>query len=818
MVSMKIKKYFKTRKNAFLAAALTGILFYLIFESAGLLFSGTGIFLHDDLWAIYPAEYLLNFKTILSGNFNNYSFCRGMGESISFPYYTLLNPFCWVLLIIPDVNAACAIMAVLKLMLAGYTFQRMCAKLLNRNNMFSVVFACSYALCGYTLIFYYNIHYLDALYVLPLLVLCLEGLLKHGKVAPVGALLAYQFIICYYSGFMISIFIAFLTIAGSYYLSNRMASSSTGSRIRFVGNRLLKLVMAGILAVLVSFAQLFPSAYGILTNATFTEKSEIHIPLFENGIGNGIFDFFKSFLFWNKQSQSSTAPATYFGILTLIFCILFFVKRKNKNKIFMGTAFAFLLVCTFVPYCYFVIHMFDMPDVSCYRFAYFYAFLGCICAVEGASQIFVSPKYKKIGFLVSLCVIAEIAVAGVTIEKAQDRGAYENKYVYRTWKNEVKQLTDETQAKDEGLYRFFVDKMLYENESAYFTYPGITEFNSVVNEKVRKVNEYLGFSSTPKILYSIGSTPVTRMLYGQKYSIQNQRDAAAGDAKLTMNDLCLPIVYSTQEGIKEFCLEEDNPFANQNSLLSCLVGDEVQVFTPVSPERIEYDMLNMEIAYTEGYGTSFRMADPTKGVARIDFEVESDLPVYMRFNQFSYEYYFIAPYIVGETQLGSIDTATLYAGPVMKFRTDTEKNRVSILLNENTVNYGGFTKVLAYEFHEEALEDSYLSLTPTQMEHVTYEKGHITGDIEIIEGREVLMTSIPYHKSWHVLIDGKEVETYAVVNDAFLAADITPGHHDIEMYYTDDIGRKSLPVSIVGIVILTMLTIYEKKKYKEIKK
>ena len=78
----------------------------------------------------------------------------------------------------------------------------------------------------------------------------------------------------------------------------------------------------------------------------------------------------------------------------------------------------------------------------------------------------------------------------------------------------------------------------------------------------------------------------------------------------------------------------------------------------------------------------------------------------------------------------------------------------------------------------------------------------ISASIDVEEDKTILFTSIPYDPGWHIIVDGEEIQPIAVVDSTFLAAQLTPGHHELHFYYQD-------PVVVAGgWISVTTLSLY----------
>ncbi|MBS6041240.1 MAG: YfhO family protein [Clostridium baratii] len=87
----------------------------------------------------------------------------------------------------------------------------------------------------------------------------------------------------------------------------------------------------------------------------------------------------------------------------------------------------------------------------------------------------------------------------------------------------------------------------------------------------------------------------------------------------------------------------------------------------------------------------------------------------------------------------------------------------------------------------------------------------VTGTIDSkVNG--VITFQIPYTKGWTLKIDGKETKTFPV-NKAFLGANLNKGKHSIELTYKTPFLRIGMVCSFVGIILLIVISILNKKKF-----
>ncbi len=106
-------------------------------------------------------------------------------------------------------------------------------------------------------------------------------------------------------------------------------------------------------------------------------------------------------------------------------------------------------------------------------------------------------------------------------------------------------------------------------------------------------------------------------------------------------------------------------------------------------------------------------------------------------------------------------------------------------------------------------EDEFSKLKENSMNIDSISSDKVLGSINSsVDG--VITFQIPYSKGWKLKIDDKSVETFAV-NKAFLGAKLDAGNHKIELTYETPFLNIGMICSAVGIVILILLLIMEKR-------
>ena len=117
---------------------------------------------------------------------------------------------------------------------------------------------------------------------------------------------------------------------------------------------------------------------------------------------------------------------------------------------------------------------------------------------------------------------------------------------------------------------------------------------------------------------------------------------------------------------------------------------------------------------------------------------------------------------------------------------------------------GGSIKAFSYEVDNEAYDRMLELLSDEQLEVTEYDDKSITGTITTEEGGLLFLT-LPYSEGFKAYVDGKETEIIPV-RDALMSVKLTPGTHEVSIYYTLREFDTGVIISVVSLVILAVLT------------
>lgn len=858
-------EYLKKSRYALLAALITAFLFTVIYTMAGRMIGGNTLFMRSDLIQQYSAFNKLFFRNLLEGGSLDYSFQISLGMPTA-PLYAFycLSPFNLAFYLIDNVDAASAVVVILKLSVAAFTFQKFAVRVLKRDGLPSLVCAVAYALCSYCVFFCYNIHTLDGVYMLPVLVTLIVGLVKHGRFLALTLAYAYIFIVNFYCGYILGFFslLIFLLMMLFEYKKDVKRYVSCGA----------KFLTAVLLAAMAGAFVLLPMAREALTNMSET------IPPHLGWLLLSPVELYSDF-FIGVIPDQQFKPFVYGGIILMYLAPCFFADRSIalKSKISAAVLLVFLGVCSFFKPAYLFMHCFNFPNGCGYRFAYFYAFvllsMGClewehmekkstwklliVCVGNiifygaayawqeryseagdvifsimgwGVNAAFFTAYFWLFAFamkkkswkqvadkLLFLLVLAELTVNGYLCVDAIWTGVRDERAVYEAFLQLSGSAVDEIKAQDNGVYRISYVNAYNWNDAALNDYMGFDYYSTVENPVLRNALSHLGYFTVERAAHDYGGTSMTKMLFAEKYDINiNKAEYYTQSGVIPSwewNEETLSLGFMASERIMNTALDSESAFDNQNRLISDLTGKDLALFTPYEG-TIEFIPDNMTIEYWEESGYRIAKADEAmdRAVLTVRLPEAEEKPVYAYFAQKTSILFLglSSPYTMSEGgDIGTILAPSFLSVPHLSRmgRNESGVYALDIIMSENTFHEFGYKNMYFAYYNDAVVSEAYQELKDHQLQIMEVDGDRIYGEITVENDKNVLFTSIPYDEGWHILVDGKEQETIAVVDGAFLAAELMAGRHEITLYYQDDIITAGCLISAAAAVIYLMVCI-----------
>lgn len=461
-------------------------------------------------------------------------------------------------------------------------------------------------------------------------------------------------------------------------------------------------------------------------------------------------------------------------------------------------------------------------------------------------------RIKPIPIVTAAFVLVELTIASTYTMYSIDRDvAYSKHSSYNRYitlgRNTVNKIYE---MDDSPVYRIEKNFQRTVNDSMAFGSFGLAHSSSTLNAKAIQFLRNLGFSYGGHYIRYQGATYVTDAIFGIKYvmekgTVPKAKDKntdpdseniisddeaeetstepevavskhygdypvfANGDSKEIMyvyeNPNALPIAFMADSAINEVLFDSwENPFENQNMLLSALLSEEEKEFF----KPIEIKDIVPENAKPSNYGTHTKYSPRLSGQnSHIEFlfDAPTEDMIYMFFPS-NYERKinlwlnreFLAFYYRG---------GNMSIHPLGRYEPGEQVSLITTITEEENEVF--FKKNYIYYLDEEMFAEAIAELRRHPLEIEYFREDHIKGTVTA-EKDGVLFTSIAYEPGWTVYVDGVKTEPVDIA-EALLGVPMTAGTHTVELKFFPKGMALGIVLSALGVVTLVLIWLYERK-------
>ena len=844
----EIKTEQKKYKLLWLSPLAAGLLLTLMFKAAHRFPGDTNIFLVGDNY-IQLMEYIVMFwRKLFSGNGLFYSFDIGLGATAweHYSYYGCFCPFNIVFLFINDIDTAMFVLYLLKVCAIALCMHLFLVYGMKVREGIAVLFSVPYALSSYVICFHCCVVFIDFLYILPVVMLMMIRFFRSGKAGGLTIAYAYSFLTTFYGGYMIGIFsfVCFVLML----ISGQFSASKKVFLRRYISGVFTAALISGVVTV--------PAAMAIVLGKT--GESSLVTMLTVN-----LADILEAMYPLTFVEVYAVQPAVYAGLIMLISLMGYILDKGYgyREKIIAGIPILFLLICTMYKPAYLLMHGFDEPDGYCFRFAFMYCFYFSAIAARWLDKkkenlsilpfaltiilesllvlkshfipnekldepdiitavlvgVFVVIYYllmrkdnKRRYTIICGIVFIELLINGYYDLTPEEPSVVRSKEGYellnRQGNQALAKISDmEAADSEEQFYRVNYRYGLFVNDSMSRGFHGLGYFCSIEQKDTAKFMKNMGYSTSNRTLEEKGGSPFTEMILAQKYKViadPNKNDKEHDDAMVEQNECVLPIAFMVSDQIKGVQNDKD-VFMNQQQVLNAMVGHETKIWNGYSG-AVYLNCNNATIGRTDE-GFDIKRTEP--GSAEIIFTIPTedsgDFYSYVQAGWNGMRETSPVVYSDAEDEMvGQVYYSLLYMPAMIRLESTEEKGNLYIEMREEDDDEADFEKIIFADFHEEGLYEAYEELKPGGMKIEKMKDDDICGQITVSGEKNVMFTSIPYDENWYIVADGKETETFSVLDGAFLACSLSEGEHDIRIYYDNKYIKTGALISACGLLFL----------------
>lgn len=829
---------------------------------------GSGTVMTIDLGQQY-VDFLAYLRTCLLHHPSGlwYSFAKGLGgETWSTASYYLLSPLNLIILFFKPlaITSAIAIITLLRYGLAGLTM----AYLLQSNKIQTSyriwIFTIPYALNGWMIANQFNVIWGDVLWLLPLVINGLLKLVQTGHWQSYVFWLAFLMIDSYYMAWMVCLFTCLIFMW-------LLCQPQTVSRWQLLG----RFTLSSLTSALISMIVLLPTVISLLsTKGTYTETSikwkfEYYPWKLLNKLVPGSFNFSQipagqanfyvgmlmlcgAILYFtcrqfSWKERSCALVITLFLLASPMVGPLDLLWHLGQFPVWYPARFAFVIsfwliwlaALTFQPNRRWSLSQIIILITTLVIFS---------VAIKLQKVKYVKNNQELIGLLLLIITVVLVVLPikeqlwkyttvlillvcvdmGINMGLSLNNISYVSQSQFSYYNQDLfKNIRKIKQHDSKNDYRIAKTYLRTKVEPMQADFNGGDHFNSMMEPAL---THFMGNIGQPVgdgfITYSNG-TKITDDLLGFKY-LMNKQDSnhstkimrsgyrpdwtgqpiITQDSKTIVhqNTSALPLAFSVNQQILQAKISSLNPLKNQEAMINAMTGKQRQLFT--------------RVPFTQVVTTNVRPLKKTSSVANRPYgrlDVHQIASVELKLVPKSNDPYYV---IIGPAikDLFSVDMNNRTFGQTLNYRNDIVLNVAShqinqpIWLNFNLKKKAGWLQdVAAYRLHMKAWHQSQQELHQEPMHIQHFSNTKIIGTANIKKPKQVLMTTIPYNKGWHVQVDGHPVKPKRVV-DTFMAIPMSHGQHRISMTYCPPLWKAGAVISLLALISTCAISFVQSKR------
>lgn len=807
-----------------------------------------------------------------------YAFNKSIGgNTIGLFAYYLASPLNLIILLFPKELLANVILTIylIKIGICSLTLAIYINKVYKKNDYSVLIFSLCYGLMSYNIVFHMNVMWIDGVMLLPLIALGIENIINKNKYKLYIVSLFLAIISNYYIAYMICIFsVLYFIYKGIIYkkINGKNILGFIGSSL-IAGGLSGYLLIPVVLSLMTGKASLKNLSDGIyVTENIFSTLSKTIIGSYDyNQILSGpanifcgvIITVFLLLYFINEKIglRAKLLSAVFIFILFLSFTINIFELLWHGFNYPVGFEYrnSFLFCFLIITLAYeawinidklkikdIIISVFICASVDIAILLQRYSHVSikkiAISFLFVLIYSFIIILFRKVSlkriFINFLCIIIVICELSLNIYLIIINNIYISQNYVKQYIEDLSPIIEDIKKDNDNFYRTEMTFNNTLNDSMLLNFNGLTHSSSTNEKNIMNIVDSLGYKTASTCeIYNQGSTiPVDSILGVRKLiSAKNPKIFSCydhlenhyynvikdyGDYVVYENPYALPIAFMVNDSLKTLQQDNiDNLFDYTGSIFDSMVNEETNLYNKLEVTDIK---LNNVEAITELEENLYTKIDTEKD-ASIDITIKSkdNNPVYLFLKSNIYEEA-IDNNIIGTIRGSAVEVISNGGAKYAQFTglgyniqfignyNDGEEIKVTIKLAGDTTT---IKEVQVYSCNMDNFEGVYENLSSNTIENTEYKDGYVKGDVTVTADKTLLYTSIPYDEGWTLKVDGKDYEYIKILN-GFIGVDLEEGQHTIEFKYKLPGFKVGLSISIISLIALVCIGIYNYKKKK----
>ncbi|WP_255463157.1 YfhO family protein [Lactobacillus sp. 3B(2020)] len=800
-----------------------------------------------------------------------YSFSKGLGgEMWGTNAYYLLSPLNLILLAFPKqwLTSGILLLLLLKYGLAGLSFGWLLKRERIQTGIRLIAFSTSYALMGWMIANQLNLLWLDVLSLLPLVIYGLIKITRQESWLPYLSWLTLLIIDNYYMAWMVCLFTILFFI---WQLSRVQLKKSRIGKI-IATYLLTSLASVGLSAIILlptvsalldskgtytetqikwkfeyqpikELAKLVPGAFNF--NQMPSGQANIYVGMivlcgaglyfFVNQdrwpskvIAGGIIVFLvASFtlqpldLLWHLGQFPVWYPARFSFLLSFWLVWLAALTLKPGQEIRAWILLSFAVTAIIIT----IINLHLAKNLNYIKPLTIYLGLGFTIA----AIIFLYLEPFRLPFFNLAFVCLTIFDVGYNAVSSLNNISYVSQAQFADYTLLLDQVSEQTKKHDAGFYRVAKDFMRTKDDSFQGDFFTGDNFSSTMEPGVSKFVQAIGQPGGDGFITYSNGTPVTDSLLGFKYfwlarhqGKDNQNNqvlpltASRPDWRrqktvfqtkqitVKKNKWALPIAFGASDQAKKLKLLTLDPLAYQSQLYQTLAGKKTDqnLFTVQNFDHVEFVNLSTSEQITGVTVKRQQLLAPAQLILTI--KPQTNDPYYLTLGAALKD---TANITINGNPLNQYAT---YQNTIVTTIADHEKGKtvkITISLKKASL---WLQNVSLYRLNSKAFEASAKQLQSEPLKITNWYQNQIKGIIHLKRSHQLIMTTIPYAKGWHVKLDGQKITPIKIAG-TLMAIPATQGTHQLTMTYWPPLFNLGIMISLLTLVGVILVYLGQRK-------
>lgn len=724
----------------------------------------------------------------------DFAFNLGGGQNIYyFSYYGLLNPLVIVSYLVPFIKMLDYITILMSIVVVGST--TMFYSYLRKNNYSHLVSFISaiLLLCSSPFIFQSHRHIMFIDY-MPFLILGFFGIdkfIEKGK----SNLLIISIVLIIFTSYYYSI--ASIGVLGLLAIYKYLKNKNFNFKELFFF--LCKLVSRMLIAVMIGAVIIIPTFYTLLNGRSGSGGGLDLISLFKPSL----------FMLYGNYTMGLTA-VSLIGTIYMLF-------SKKKENIFLSII---ILLISIFPIFNFILN--GMLYVNAKVLIPFIP-LVLLNISTFLTIVFKNIKFKKI--VASYLVLSALVIC--ILINLTDNLMLKERYDSKI-NNNYNQIVENVLNHDDNIYRSntsLIDRAFINRVGSVNEYKS-TMYSSTFNKNYKDAYTKVFNNPLPyrnKFMLASSDNILFQMFMGEKYLFTQknyesilEKVGEVESINIYKNNYVLPIGYATDKVINE---EDFNRLEYPNNIINMLgkvvlnenTNTEIKSIKKLS--KLEYKVVDSDNIYYEKTDSGYFIETKNRGRIKLKLDESTDNKILF----ISFDNLKNVSCSKGDLAITINGIKNKLTCSTWRYYNDNKRFNYAIILDSS--------KEMDIEFEKGKYNIGNINLSILDFNSIRnisksvdtfmFDKEKTLGDniVGSINARNdsYFTLSIPYDKGFEILVDNKKVDYYKV-NTSFIGFDIKKGYHKIEISYHAPFKIMSCLISLVGIVLFTLICVYESRR------